>query len=301
MIGKNFDHQRARSRNSFRPGEMETPASSDMAKRYESRMPAPLDASPFAGTAPYYDTFRAPYAQAAIDFIIERYHLGEGARALDLGCGPGTIAIPLSYAAAEVVAIDRDADMIREGKRLSAARGRQNIQWLRSRAEDTALAAGPFRVTTIGQAFHWMDRDEVLGKLAILIAEGGGLALVNPGKRRPQESWEPVADQIVAKFLGPRTRHPNSNPQEPEHEPALVRSEYFSKFTAHDFPSTITRDINSIIGCVYSKSNSAKPWFGGDATAFEAELTTALLSLNPTGIFHEQLETEVVIAPKRGR
>ena len=77
-----------------------------------------------------------------------------------------------------------------------------------------------------------MDRDKVLRKLVILIADGGGVALVNPGKRRPQESWEPVADQIVAKFLGPRTRHPKSNPQEPEHEPELVRSEYFSNFTS---------------------------------------------------------------------
>lgn len=89
-----------------------------------------------------------------------------------------------------------------------------------------------------------MDRDEVLQKLAILIADGGGLALVNAGKRRPQESWEPAANQIVARFLGPRTRHPKSNPQEPEHEPALLRSEFFSEFTAHEFPSTITRDIN---------------------------------------------------------
>jgi len=146
-----------------------------------------------------------------------------------------------------------------------------------------------------------MDRDEVLRKLAILLADGGGLALVNAGKRRPQESWEPIADQIVAKFLGPRTRHPKSNPQEPEHEPALVRSEYFSNFTAHEFPSTITRDINSIIGCVYSISSSARPLFVGDANAFEAKLTKTLLSLNPAGVFNEQVETEVIIAPKRVR
>ena len=146
-----------------------------------------------------------------------------------------------------------------------------------------------------------MDRDEVLRKLAILLADGGGLALVNAGKRRPQESWEPIADQIVAKFLGPRTRHPKSNPQEPEHEPALLRSEYFSNFTAHEFPSTITRDTNSIIGCVYSMSSSAKPLFGDNAMAFELDLTTALLSLNPPGIFNEHLETEVLIAPKRTR
>jgi hypothetical protein len=141
----------------------------------------------------------------------------------------------------------------------------------------------------------------LLRKLAILIADGGGLALVNPGKRRPQESWEPVANQIVAKFLGPRTRHPKSNPQEPEHEPGLVRSECFSKFTIYEFPSAIERDIDSIIGCLYSNSSSARPLFGENANTFEAELTQALLNQNPTGVFNEQLETEVVIAPKRAR
>jgi hypothetical protein len=124
---------------------------------------------------------------------------------------------------------------------------------------------------------------------------------VNPGKRRPQESWEPVAKEIVVKFLGPRTRHPKSNPREPEQEPALRRSEYFSKFTAHEFLSTITRDINSIIGCIYSISSSARPLFGDNAKAFEAELSKALLSLNPAVVFNEHVETEVVIAPKRAR
>jgi ubiquinone/menaquinone biosynthesis C-methylase UbiE len=264
-------------------------------------MPISLDASPFADTAQYYDRFRAPYPQAAIDFVVKAYDLGEGRRALDLGCGPGTIAIPLSCTVAEVVAVDPDADMVAEGRRLAASRGRQNIQWLQSRAEDISPELGPFRVTTIGQAFHWMDRDEVLRKLAILTAEEGGLALVNPGKRRPQESWQPVANQIVAEFLGPRTRHPKSNPQEPEHEPALCRSEYFSQFRTHEFPSTITRDVNSIIGCVYSTSNSARSLFGDDTKAFEAELSRALLNLNPSGVFNEHVETEVVIAPKRVR
>ena len=260
-----------------------------------------LEESPFAGTARYYDRFRAPYARAAFDFIFEAYDLSGNVRALDLGCGPGTIAIPLSYSVAEVVAVDPDADMIAEGRHLAASRGRQNIRWLRSRAEDVSLGAGPFRVTTIGQAFHWMDRDEVLQKLAFLIGEGGGLALVNPGKRRPQESWEPIASQIIAKFLGPRRRHPKSNPQEPENEPALRRSEYFSKFTTREFPNTITRDIHSIIGCIYSVSSSAKSLFGDNAETFEAELSQTLLSLNPAGVFDEHIETEVVIAPKRPR
>ena len=266
-----------------------------------SVMPISTGVSPFAGTAPYYDRFRAPYAPAAIDFTVETYDLGDGCRALDLGCGPGTLAIPLSSIIAEVVAVDPDADMIAEGQRLAAARGRRNIQWLHCAAEDVSPGAGPFRVATIGQAFHWMDRDRVLSKLATLIEDGGGLALVNPGKRRPQESWEPVVDHVVARFLGSRIRHPNSNPHEPRHEPALLRSECFAQFTAREFPSSITRDVNAIIGCVYSTSSSARQLFGSNAPAFEAELTEALLGLNPTGVFNEQVETEVVIAPRKLR
>ena len=262
-------------------------------------MPVSLDASPFAGTAPFYDRFRAPYAQAALAFIVATFGLNNGVRALDLGCGPGTIAIPLSSIVHEVVAVDPDADMIAEGRRLAASRGRKNIQWLHSRAEDIPPAAAPFRVATIGQAFHWMDRDQGLSKLAILTADGGGLALVNPGRRRPQESWEPAAYQIVVRFLGPRHRHRKANPQEPQHEPALRRSEHFSQFTAHEFPGTITRDINSIIGCIYSLSSSARPLFGDNAAAFEAELSQALLTLNPAGVFNEHIETEVIIAPRK--
>jgi ubiquinone/menaquinone biosynthesis C-methylase UbiE len=259
------------------------------------------DVSPFAGTARYYDRFRAPYPAAAFDFIADALDLGASAHVLDLGCGPATIAIPLSYLVAEVVAIDPDADMIAEARHLAAAKARDNIRWLQSRAEDISPAVGSFRAATIGQAFHWMDRDEVLRKLAILIENGGGLVLVNPGKRRPQESWETVANQIVSKFLGPRPRHQRANPQEPEHEPALRRSEYFSKFTVQEFSSTITRDIDSIIGCIYSMSNSARPLFDDKAEEFEADLSEALLRFNPAGVFTERLETEVLIAPKRTR
>jgi SAM-dependent methyltransferase len=262
-------------------------------------MPASSAASPFAGTAAYYAPFRAPYAPAALDWLIERFALSDKDRILDLGCGPGILAIPLSRSVDEVVAVDPAADMIAEGRRLAG--DRSNIRWLTSRAEDLPADAGPFKAATIGQAFHWMDRDEVLAKLEVLVADGGGLALVNPGRRRPQETWEEIAQPIVAKYRGPPVRHPGSNPREPDHEPALRRSACFSHFTTREFPGAITRDIPSILGFIYSISSSARHHFGDRAKAFEDELTAALLRANPAGVFQEQIETEVLIAPKKGR
>jgi hypothetical protein len=92
-----------------------------------------LDASPFAGAGQYYDRFRPPYARAAIGFIVEAYDFSDGVLALGLRCGLGSIAIPLWYTAAEVVAVAADGDMIAEGRlrwvipRLGPCRNRSTL------------------------------------------------------------------------------------------------------------------------------------------------------------------------------
>ena len=254
------------------------------------------ETSPFDGAAPYYDRYRSPYPPEALDYIRASFDLDGRSRMLDLGCGPGTLAIPLSRAVAEVVAVDPDAGMLAEGARLGEQHERRNIRWIRLRAEDISPELGTFRAATLGQSFHWMDRDAVLRRLADLIEDGGGLALINPGKRRPQESWEPIAGAIVVKYLGVRPRQANP---ELEHEPSLRRSAHFSDFTAREFGSEIVRDADSILGCLYSTSGAAKPLFGDEAASFEQELRAALSAANPGGVFRERLETEVMICRKR--
>jgi hypothetical protein len=50
--------------------------------------------SPFSEAANFYE-FRAPYAPQALAYVRDALQLDNTSRALDLGCGPGTIAIPL--------------------------------------------------------------------------------------------------------------------------------------------------------------------------------------------------------------
>jgi ubiquinone/menaquinone biosynthesis C-methylase UbiE len=169
--------------------------------------------SPFEGAATYYDRYRAPYAPETIEHLVSAFGLDDTARVLDLGCGPGTIAIPISRFVAGVLAVDPDAAMVVEGRRLAQELGRSNIQWRCSRAEDLPPTVGKFRIVTMGQSFHWMERDQVLHRLSEVVEASGGLALVNPGKRRPQESWEDVANKVVAKYLGPPSRHPQMHPE----------------------------------------------------------------------------------------
>jgi len=253
--------------------------------------------SPFEKAAPYYDAHRAPYAPAALDYIISAFALSAGARVLDLGCGPGTIAIPLSRTGADIVAVDRDAVMLGEARRLASERGGGRIRWLCARVEDVLPNLGRFQLVTLGQSLHWMDRDLVLRQLAAVVEDRGGLVILDEGRRRPQESWETTALQVVAKYLGRRGRHPMKHP-ESAHEPSLARSQHFSIFTVREFPFAITRDVASILGWVFSSANAAKPMFGTRLADFEAELAEVLLRLNPSGVFEERIETAVYVAPK---
>jgi SAM-dependent methyltransferase len=250
---------------------------------------------PFAEAAPYYG-FRAPYAPEAFVYVRDAFQLDHDSHVVDLGCGPGTVAIPLSRMVAHVLAVDPSTAMLNEGRMRAQAAGHQNIEWLCARAEEISEELGTFTVATIGQAFHWMDRDRVLRKLERMIApERGGLVLLNPGKRRPQESWEALVHEVVARYLGNRPRHPKKH-VELEHEPALLRSDAFSRFATREFAMDIERDVPSIIGYVYSMSTAPKSAFGERASAFERELSQLLLSVKPSGVFRERVETEVLIA-----
>jgi ubiquinone/menaquinone biosynthesis C-methylase UbiE len=179
----------------------------------------------FKGAAAFYDRFRAPYAEAAIEFIADRLRLNESSRLIDLGCGPGTLARRFARRVQEVIAMDPDPEMLAEGQRLAASEGAFNIVWEQAGLSDLSELTGQFQTAVLGQSFHWMDRDQVLCDLHRLIEEGGKISLINPGRRRPQESWEPVAAQVIENFLGPPQIHPQRN-RESHHAPAIERSAF---------------------------------------------------------------------------
>jgi ubiquinone/menaquinone biosynthesis C-methylase UbiE len=251
----------------------------------------------FRGAAAFYDRYRAPYAEAAIEFATRRLGLTRTSRIIDLGCGPGTLARRFAPRVAAVIAMDPDAEMLTEGRRLATVEGLANIAWMQAGSAELGALASPFRAAVMGQSFHWMDRDRVLADLHRLIEDGGGVALINPGRRRPQESWEPVAQEVVERYLGQLPPHPQRNP-ELHHEPALRRSA-FDMIEDVEFGSTITRDIPSVIGAVYSVSGSTPRRFGDRLSDFERDLEAALRLARPDGVFHGTLETGVTVALKR--
>jgi len=71
----------------------------------------------FEGTSTYYSKYGFPYNKNMIEKITKIVNIEQNDQLLDLACGPGRLAIPLSKYFKEVYAIDWEKEMINEGKK----------------------------------------------------------------------------------------------------------------------------------------------------------------------------------------
>jgi ubiquinone/menaquinone biosynthesis C-methylase UbiE len=271
-------------------------------------MSSSYDPSLFAGAARYYDKYRPKYPQAAFDYLRGRFKLDATCRVLDLGCGTGNASLPLAPVVGEIVAIDPDPDMIEVCRARASAANLGNVTWRNAGSRELSSQLGNFRLVTMGQSFHWMDRDQVLRDLYALVEDDGGIALIGPGHGLvlvgsgpppPKESWEDTARAVLASHGVERGRNPSSNPSEPRHEQAIQRSQ-FEIGEYHEFESEISLSPDDVLGRLYSFSGDLRTRLGNRLDLFERDLRAALMALWPNGRFTERLRTGVLVAVKNG-
>ncbi len=151
-------------------------------RRYDRLVPGEWfewewDETLFAGAAAYYDRGRPPNAPGLADAFEKAFGLDGRGRLLDVGCGPGTVTLPLAGLFQEVVGLDADAGMIQEARRLASERGVMNGRWVQRRGEELPAELGTFDVVTFAASFHWMDRLLVARIIRKMLEANGALGL----------------------------------------------------------------------------------------------------------------------------
>lgn len=145
----------------------------------------------FSGTAALYARYRPGYPESVYDFISEMAGLESATSSiLDLGCGPGIIALALADRASSVFGVDPAPDMIAQAEVAARSRGFHNVKWLCATAEEFGDEARTYDLITIGSAFHWMKRELVAERVHRLLRPRGVLAAA--GRREPvvpQPAW----------------------------------------------------------------------------------------------------------------
>lgn len=119
---------------------------------------------PFRSTVPYYVTHRPRYPDELIRLLADEAGLGPASRVLDLGTGPGHVAVPIAAYAREVVAVDVEPEMLAALAETAPA----NVRLVEARAEDVDDSWGGFDLVTAGRSFHWFDASVVMPMLARL-------------------------------------------------------------------------------------------------------------------------------------
>ena len=145
------------------------------------------DETLYGGSAAYYAQGRSAYPTAMADALAQELALDGRGRLLDVGCGPGSVALVLAALFERVVGIDADGDMTRRrgGKRSD---WECNADWIAMRAEDITPALGAFRVVTFAQSFHWMDQPRVASEAWAVLEPGGAWVHVNATTHRGVET-----------------------------------------------------------------------------------------------------------------
>jgi SAM-dependent methyltransferase len=256
----------------------------------------------FASAAHHYAAFRPHYPEEFFTLLTDRFQLDGTQTALDLGCGPGTITLPLATRAGHVHAVDIEPAMIREGRKAAAAHHAGNITWACGDAAGlTGMGLPPLHLCTMGKSFQWMNQDRLLADLDTLIRPGGGIALISTGPRagtaRPE--WLDIIESVCTDVIGPgyRQEHgPAAHPAEGRDD-ALARSA-FSRIETARWDQTFTRTLDELIGLQYSFSYSSPAVLGTRQAAFEERLRRELMAFSPTGTFANTVPIEAVIATR---
>ncbi|GAA3259282.1 class I SAM-dependent methyltransferase [Nonomuraea helvata] len=245
----------------------------------------------FGGAAPYYAKYRSGHGDPAIEHLAMTF--GRDSTVLDLGCGPGTIAIPLARSVREVLAVDPDEEMLAEGRRLAA--DVPNVRWIRG--DSTRLRELPaFDHIVMGRSFHWMDRRTVLAELDELLPPGGVVAIVGPTRDPQEEPWEPAMRRVRDEFDVNTFTASNSYQATGEHPHDVLAVSPFSDMDSTMYEDRLVYDLNAVIGLQLSYSYTAPARLGTRVESFKEAARKALAGLNRTGRWEHVAVTEVLIA-----
>jgi SAM-dependent methyltransferase len=130
----------------------------------------------FATIASRYEKFRPPYPPEYFHTVAQRLGLSKQNALIDLGTGPGLLALGFAPYVGRIVGVDPEPAML-ETARKAAARVGQEFTLIEGTAEALPVGIGTFDVVTIGRALHWMEGRAVAALFERLVAPRGAIVV----------------------------------------------------------------------------------------------------------------------------
>jgi SAM-dependent methyltransferase len=248
----------------------------------------------FRELANFYTTGRPTYPRLLARRVANLVGLNGSQTVLDLGTGPGFLAIDFHPFAGKVIGVDPEPEMLNAARR-NAAKARVDIDFVSGSSGDLGPQFGRLHLVTIGRAFHWMDRPRTLETLDALIEPNGGVALFQESfPTVPANDWHPSFQAILDHYgAGDPARirtHDNK-----DHETVLLDS----AFSHLERIAVLEQRSTSIEHLVDRSLSYARAWEGRPGSRLKdmaLEVRDALQPYATNGHVSEILEGTALIA-----
>jgi len=244
----------------------------------------------FDSTAPYYARYREPYPATFFLEMARRLELAGSERLIDIGCGPGSLAIGFAPFVRSCVGVDVETEML-AAARVEAARAGVHVDLVQARIEDLPADIGQFDAVTIGRALHWFDRDEALAILDRIVASNGWIAICGTKAfGAAMHGWSGTFHEVRRAW--------SSDPDESRYHIDFVewfRGSRFRKVEDIEVTESQQVSISDLIGRALSMSTTSPEALGDRRLGFEAALHEALEPLATEGVFDEQITAVAMI------
>jgi SAM-dependent methyltransferase len=238
----------------------------------------------FASTASTYEHLRPPYPGEFFRSVAQKLGLSERCALIDLGTGPGLLALGFAPYVGRIVGVDPETAML-EAARQAAARAGQALT---------------FDIVTIGRALHWMDRNATLARLDGLVARDGAILICasfsvtdgrNPwldGYNEIRRRWSPAKLWEEA-GRGTRTHRDL---------PAFFRDSAFAPTELLAVETSHTVSMQDLAQRTLTYSSSSPEALGDNVEAMLRDVESHLASFSRDGIIAETIVSTAQIVKR---
>jgi SAM-dependent methyltransferase len=240
----------------------------------------------FASTVAYYESARPPYGPEFFATVAQELRFDVSQRLLDVGSGPGLLAIGFAPYCAEAIGVDPEPAMV-EAARAAAKRAGVAVKYVEGRFEDKAAGLGAFDAVTIGRAIHWLDPKLAREALDRVVKPRGRILVCHAS------SVEDGRNPWLVAFKSVRDRWKDDRPKH-DRDAFFARGPFVARGKIRVETATFI-PVDRLADRVLSMSTSSPERLGDEAPAMRSAMNEALKPFAGAGMIQDIVEAEAEV------
>ena len=206
----------------------------------------------FNEIAQIYDLARPGYPRKLIDDIINRAHLSDEAKILDIGTGTGKGTVPFADKGYAVHCIEPGENLIEVAKKNLSIYPQVTFEV--TTFEDWNLQENSFDLAISAQAFHWVNREIGYPKVAQALKDKGHIAFFWNFFTPADEIVFDVLKEAYKKYVPSTSDNPSISSLIEKRKDWILNSNCFHNLVTKEYPWSIDFSAEEYLNLVKTQT-----------------------------------------------